>query len=248
MAETVVELDAVEDAGAVLQAEDVLSLQVTVAVPHGPERNAVLEQPVPPGEIAVHELLDPGAGLRVEDRPDEGGELFEVGVPVGLHGRAPPGGVDLRRGRRRCVEDRHPAGDLAEDVLERPAGPDQGRQAALRRHAAHDDEMVAGRAVGPGDVGDAQVDVGGQPAVQLHLPLAGPFPGLPGGEVEEPEGNRLFELVDTVPDGDENGDVRFGDARRQPLTDREAFDHAAGPGVASPSARTSCWPLQRVGS
>ena len=244
VAQAVVEFDAVEDARAVLEAEDVLRLQVAVAVAYATEGDPLIEQPVPPGQIAADELLHPFGDPGIEDGPDEGRQLAEVPLPVGLHRFPLPGRRDLLRGRRPGVEDRDPAGDLGEHVPERSTGPDQGGEAPLGRHAAHDDEMVTGDAVGPEDVGDAQVDVRGQPAVERHLPVAGLLPGLPGGEVQEPQCDRLLQLVDAVPDRHEDRNVRLGDGG----TGRCAAQGVDPAGACSCSASTS-WPgLHRPGS
>jgi hypothetical protein len=54
--------------------------------------------------------------------------------------------------------------------------------------------MVARLAIGPHDVGDSQVDVGSEPAIELDLPVAGLLPTLPVGEVEESQRDGLLEL------------------------------------------------------
>ncbi len=58
--QTVVELQAVQDAGSVVEAEDVLGEQVAVAVDHAPLLDPRIEQPLAPGEVAAHEPLDLG--------------------------------------------------------------------------------------------------------------------------------------------------------------------------------------------
>src|SRR5581483_1871033 len=58
VAQPVVELDAVEDAGAVVEAEDVLGLEVAVAVAHRAGGDAVVEQRRPAGQVAAGEVLD----------------------------------------------------------------------------------------------------------------------------------------------------------------------------------------------
>ena len=58
VAEAVVELQAVQDAGAVVEAEDVLGEQVAVAVDHPPLLDRVSNRLLAAGEIAAHQPLD----------------------------------------------------------------------------------------------------------------------------------------------------------------------------------------------
>jgi len=55
------------------------------------------------------------------------------------------------------------------DVL---AGVGQHRKPVVIRHLAHDDEVVAQPAVGAHEVGNSEVDIGRQPAVEPDLLLA----------------------------------------------------------------------------
>ena len=58
--------------------------------------------------------------------------------------------------------------------------------------------MIAHLAVGADDVGDAEVDVGREPPVQLDLAVADPLTRRAGAEVQEREVDRLLQLVGAV--------------------------------------------------
>lgn len=77
--------------------------------------------------------------------------------------------------------------------------------------AAHHDQVIAQGPVGTGDVCDAEVDVRGEPPVQLDLPTADRLTGLPGPEVQEPEIDRLLQLVRPVPGEEDRRRVRLSD-------------------------------------
>ena len=96
-----------------------------------------------------------------------------------------------------------------------PVG-DEGGQPSLRRHAPHHDEVVADGAVDVVHVGHPEVHVGGQPAVQLHLPVAGGPAGVDGAEVEEAEVDGLLQLVGAVADEEHDRRVGLGQARSRP--------------------------------
>jgi hypothetical protein len=105
--------------------------------------------------------------------------------------------------------------------------------------------MVARLAVDADDVGDAEVDVGSQPAVELDFAVAGLLPQLPVGEVQEPQRHRLLEFVDPITDRDENGDVRLGQRRGV----HRLGHHAGGrPAASSSRAAAICSRPHRVGS
>ena len=214
VAEAVVELDAVEDAGAVVEAEDVLGLEVAVPVPDRSEGDPLVEQRLPARQVAADEVLDPVGESGVEDRAGEGVHLGEAGVPHGGDGVAPAGGGDLLRRLGRGVEDGDAPGNLGHGLVDGVPVLHEPGQPPFGRHAAHDYQVVAGHAVLADDVGHAEVDVGGQAPVELHLPVAGLLPGRPVGEVEEPERHRLLELVDAFADRDEDRNVGLGDRDR----------------------------------
>lgn len=199
VAEPVVELDAVEDVGTILEAEDVFRLEVAVAVVHAALINAAIEQTlaapqVPPGHVT--------GGFRrplIEDIAHERRHLGKIGLPIGRHRVTGAGLGD--HGRHQCTsveaDDRPRHGvEVGVDV---GARGDEGGEVALGRHAAHDDEMVTESPVWAVDIGHSEVHVRRQPAVELDLTMADGLPGLPGGKVEKSHRDRLLGLVGPVP-------------------------------------------------
>ena len=65
------------------------------------------------------------------------------------------------------------------------------------RKAAHDHDRL-GRAVWFDKRADTQIDIGGEPPVEVHLGLTGPLAGAAVMKVNERKGNRLLDLVDPV--------------------------------------------------
>jgi hypothetical protein len=106
------------------------------------------------------------------------------------------------------VEGGQDLGEPADLLVDRLTGMDQGRQAPGGRHPPHHHEVVTEHAVGSRHVGDAEVHVRRQPAVEVDLVAAHRKPPLAGAEVEESQVHRLLELVGTV--ADEEDDRRVG--------------------------------------
>ena len=69
----------------------------------------------------------------------------------------------------------------------------------LGRHSPHHHQVIAGHAVGPKNVRNAEIDVRRKPSVELHLPVACLPAQLRCGEVEEGSLNLLLEFVRPVP-------------------------------------------------
>lgn len=82
VAELIVELQAVQDAGTVLEAEDVLGEQVAVAVDHPPLLDAGVEQPLATGEVAARETLDLRHSVGHEAVGGQRSDLHEAGLPT----------------------------------------------------------------------------------------------------------------------------------------------------------------------
>ena len=95
------------------------------------------------------------------------------------------------------------------------AGGDECRKPPVGGHAAHHDEGVARHTVGAGDVGHPEVHVWSEAPVELHLAVADRFAHGSVAEVEEPEINRLLELVGAVTEEEHRGRVGLRHRRRE---------------------------------
>ena len=195
-----VELEAVEHPGPVREAEDVVGQQVAVAVAGPALGHPAREQRRSPDEVALGEAVDGADVVGVEDA-GHSQHLPGVGRPAGSRGVAARGLVRRRAGSR-AMERRQQVGEVPEVAGDVRTGADQGGEAPVGGHAPHDDQVVARLPVGPGHVGHPEVHVGRQPAVELHLAVAGQAPGVPGAEVEEPQVDRLLHLVGPVAEED----------------------------------------------
>jgi hypothetical protein len=69
--------------------------------------------------------------------------------------------------------------------------------------------MIDGLAGGETDVGDAKVDITGEPPVELDLTMAGPLPPFARGKVQEPEIDRLLQLKGAITDEETARTPRF---------------------------------------
>ena len=220
-AQLLVEVEAVDDAGPVGQAEHVVGGQVTVTVDREPG--------APPAPTAASggrprsptPAPGPDRGRRGRStrrrsvRSRRGCPASGVARPSGPPHSAISGlraavawKLAIRRATaRRSAVTSTPA---ATRVLNRAA-------AGSRRMTTTGSERVG---PGGGELADPEIDVGGQPSIQLHLPPAGHGPDPPLAEVEEAEVHRLLHLVGAVADQDHHRAVRLHDRRR--LTGRRA--------------------------
>ena len=86
IAERIGELNAVDDADAVVEAEDILGLQVAMSVAHPTRRNTCVEQGAMAMQPTPSQHADPRIDLGVEHRTDERRRFMEVHLPCGLEG------------------------------------------------------------------------------------------------------------------------------------------------------------------
>ena len=209
-----IELQAVQDAWAVVQQEDVVGEQVPVAVPTATGCLACREQRVPTVQVLLGEPLQvthlgqrhvPGAVCA---------QLRGVRPPQPEHGvRADGDRLDA------LVEVRQQPRELVHLDAQVVATRRHERQPAVVGHASHDHDGLV-QALDTGERRDAEVDVGGEPAVERHLRLGDVLAGLAGGQVDELGPDRLLGLQDPVADHHEPGQVRLGRAeRRRGLSD-----------------------------
>lgn len=136
----VVELQAVQHPGAVVEAEDVLGEQVAVSVDDPALFDAHVEQRLAAGEVPADQLLDL---LHALGRVAVGIECTNL-----REARLPPGGqcvpralrVHVRRADRLRVVRGEQSGDGPQVTVDDRALPYEPGQAALRRHTTHHDE------------------------------------------------------------------------------------------------------------
>ena len=221
VAEPVVELDAVENAWAVVQAEDVVGEQVAVTVSDLSMSDAIGEERTSPVEIAPGELLDPGGDIRREDRADERLHRGEARLPVGAHAVDRGGCFDHRRGIGARMKGRDVTSYVSQTLVDGLVPADQRREPALVGHPSHHDQVVARQPVDTEHLGDAEVDVRGQAPVELDLPATDALAFSRGREVEEVELHRLLQFVDAITDEEHGRDMCLPHSRRRasPLSD-----------------------------
>ena len=112
-----------------------------------------------------------------------------------VHGRA---GVDRFATGRTGVKPCQFFGDGYQVILDRLTVCHQRGQPAGVRVASHDDHRLGGRPSGSAEMGDSQVAVRVESAVQDELAHAGPFATIRRAEVEEVGHHRLLGLVGLV--------------------------------------------------
>ncbi len=223
-----IELQAVEHARPVVEAENVAGQQVPVPVPHPSVMLAPGEQRCTPGEVPQRQAADLVHGLGGENLPSERGESGEPFFPESTDGRRAACLGDLRGGFAPAVEPRQLACERTQMPAHVVAAGNHGGQAPMLGHPPHHHHVVAELAVGSGHVGNPEVDVRGQTPVQLDLRLARRQPGPAGREVEEPEVHGFLHLVHAIPEKDHHRRVGLHECRRS--------RHIAGISIAVVSA------------
>jgi len=147
---------------------------------------------------------------------DVGRRLAEVLLEVPPQQAEPPVGKRGLTGRG--VKLRHLAGDPAGLGEGGPPPGHEGGKEALLGEALHDHRVLddgTGRLQGkllspPVYPGGPEIEVGGEPAVELHLPPAPVGPLAEGGVVEKAEIDGLLDLVDQLAGEKYGGDVGLG--------------------------------------
>ncbi len=168
--QVVVELEAVEDPRTVVHAEHVFALQVAVPVDDPPGPDPLVEQGATAGEVLERRPSHPGHVVAIEHLGDEPVELVDAAAPQVGDEVGGAGSVDLRPPSGPLVEVGDQVGDRGE-VLVHGGGAQERGQAPRRWQPPHHHDVVDHLSLHR-DVRDAEVDVGRQPAVQLHLPTA----------------------------------------------------------------------------
>ena len=164
-----VELEPVEDPGTVVEAEDVLGEQIAVPVHDAAAGDALVQQSGSPVQVAVRELGDPGDEGRIEGVGHERIDLAEVPIPqVAERTRRRHRGDLVARDRSGMARGHDPS-DGTEAAGDVSVLGDERGQAAIRRHAPHQDRVVDHPPRVVDDLLDAEVDVRAEPPVQLDL-------------------------------------------------------------------------------
>lgn len=159
----VVELEAVQDTGAVVEAEDVVGEQVAVAVDDAALFDAGIEQRLTASEIAADESL--GLVQVVTDAAVEAVVATQVPHLVETRRPAPgqrvPGALLLDLPASGCVgvPRGEQSGDGAQDVVDVGSVADEPGQAAVRGQASHHDHRLRRVRVRAAQLSHAQVDV-----------------------------------------------------------------------------------------
>ncbi len=168
--------------------------------------DALLEQRLAAVQEAMGQPPYTSDDRAVEDAGGERHGLVEAGVPPSPEPPEPGLLVDLCGARGGSVGGGELVSEVAQCVADvGPCADERGQPPVVRHPAHHDYGLVF--AAGKDEVGYAEVDVGGEAAVELHLPAAGVCPLLGGAEVQEAEVDGLLELVGTVADEEQAGTV-----------------------------------------
>ncbi len=178
-----------------------------MAVDHFAVGDPMVEEGSPAVEIATSEFTHPLLEVDGQHCADVRLDGLERGFPLRPCSFGAAGLCDHRRPRGPRVERRHQPRDLADMVPDGPSLAYQCREPAIIGHAAHHDEVIADLAIGPGDVGDAEVHVGRDPPVQLYFPVTDPLARFPCREIDEVESHGLLELVHAVAEQHDERDV-----------------------------------------
>jgi hypothetical protein len=170
-----------------------------VTVDSAPLGDASVEQAAATIQEARRQPLDLVESSRVDDLGREASHLREARLPSGAQLLEAGLIVYVRPAFATRMDCRELPGQPAEIASHVLALTDERRQATLLRHATHHHDRLV-PTVREGEVGETEVHVRREAAVQLQLTSAGGRTLLPGREVEEPEVDRLLELVGAVTD------------------------------------------------
>jgi hypothetical protein len=212
--EAVAELEAIEHAGTVIEAVDVLGQQVAVTVQHAAGSDAFVEQLGPAMQILGGEQSDLVERGAIERFWDERLELLEVLLPEAEQRSGCRHRGDVRARDALGVRDCHEAGNLPDALSDVSLAAHQSRQPPLGGHAPHAHRVIDHDAEVVDDILHAQVHIGGKAAIQLHLPRTDRRAPLRGAQVDKRKANVLLSLVRHVAVEGHPRDVRLDDVSR----------------------------------
>lgn len=207
-----------------------------MTVEHPPLGEAIVEQCPPTCEEPVCQPLDVGLDRVVEHPGPERFHLREAVVPTGEQSVPGALGGDVRAARGVRVECRKQPRQSAQRDRDLGACADQGGQPGRWWHPPHHHGRLSGPAGRIGDLSQPEIDVRGEPTVQVDLAPARTEPQLRCAEVEKTVPNRFLDLVCAVAHQEHHADVRLVDGGERALVpvhrspDRErGGDRTAGP-------------------
>lgn len=209
--EPIVELEAIEHPGPVVEAEDVVGQEVPVAVTGPPLFHPMLEERPATGEEPRRERRDVVQHVGVKHISAEGLHGRAVRRPSRDFGVDTCDLVDPLRTLRVTMEPGQKVGQAVEVAEHRRPADHQRRQPPVVGHAAHHEEMIQERPVRPRHVGDPQVHVRRQPTVERKLLLTCREPRLARPEIHESQVEGLLHLVGTVAQEEDHSGMGFRD-------------------------------------
>jgi hypothetical protein len=209
--QAIIEVQAVEDAWAVIEAEDVVGKQIAVTVTDPAFLDPVPEQPLTPGQITPRQLFGTDDGVGRHNVIPHLSELAEMCSPLRVDRVAGRGCVDLVASTRFGVELHEQARQAAEVIGDAGALVKHEREPPVIGHPAHDDRRLRWPIVWTVKLAHAEIDIGSETAVQLHLTLAGDSARVEVTEIKKAKIDRLLELVPPLTEEHHDGAVGLGD-------------------------------------
>ena len=203
----VVEGDAVEDAGTVVEHEDVVGGEIAVHVADEAALATVLEHRSGLLQVGDRELAHSVELASVEHGADRRLDLVEARRPEARQSGRRCHRERCRDGAERSVERGNGMGDSPEVVVELGSAG-QAREAAVGRETPHHEHSVD-RLAALDHVAGSEVHVGCEAAVQHQLRRHRPHPCGGVAMVEEVGVERLQQLVDALGREEQHGDVRL---------------------------------------
>ena len=253
--QSIVELEAVEQSRAVVEAEDVLGQQVAVSVECSAIAYPLVEQRAPPAEIVTDQRGHPFEIAPLQRAAGELAELLEPLIPQCAYCIVARSGIDLEAAGRVAVHLDNETCELAQ-LLANTGQLQAHAEATIVRQPLHHHHVVDHHALAT-DVVHTEVHVRREPAIQVDLTVAREFTGLASGEVEEPRSYGLLHLERHVSNHEQGGHMGLDDARRTELrhgpsiaarrpaaVEHQAeFDVTNGPNLPRRSDSLDRWPM-----
>jgi hypothetical protein len=194
-AKAVVELKAIENPRSIIEAVDVIGLKVPMSIADLTVGDPPREQSISASQETSHARDEGVMSSPVDDRTDEARHRNDVRLELPSDFSRRGVSRDLVRPIGASVEISHDLGHPSQLVCPNGFGlrADHAGQRALGGQATHHDDVIE-RLPLHREVGDSQVDVGCQSAIERDLAPAVFFPSSPRREVGEVEEKRLAQF------------------------------------------------------